>query len=559
MAKSRAEKSERKLVSRREFLVGGGAVIAAIALTACGTKTTTSSPSTSVSSATTATTPTSVTSTSTQQTSTTPSTSTVTPKYGGTIRYISPTMTLNSGWPSEPTINQQVTQNMCDTLLRGDYKGNIIPWLAESYKVADDQKSITFSLRKGVKFHDQSDFNASVAKWNLDNFIDAKMQDHWASVDVIDDSTIRVNFIEWQNTLLSTFVEPTFPAFMISKAAFDKNGIDWMRQHPVGTGPFIFDSFVQDVSYKVKKNPDYWVKGKPYLDGIDYTIIGDASTRKMAMKAGDGDVMMGIVAMDMADLAAAGFPVIPTRIGLVNGLVPDTADADSPWANQKVREAVEYAIDKEGIDKAFGYGYGVAPYQIVPPVCSLAYNPDFTLGRKFDLDQAKQLLADAGYSNGFDTTITVLPTANRNIVSALQGNLAKVGIKVNLDFPDQGKWAANYMSPKGTWPKAALYYGIPSVSGADFSLGLQFLFNMLGTSWQRPPELAQAYQAFLSSPTVEIDKVRGVTDLITKEALIIPTDAIATGSVVKDNNVFISVDQRSSQLLYSTEDWWLNT
>ena len=168
-----------------------------------------------------------------------------------------------------------MAQLSCDTLLRGDKKGNIIPWLAESYKIADDQKSITFSLRKGVKFHDQSDFNALVAKWNLDNFIDAKMQENWASVDVVDDYTIRVNFTKWQNTLLSTFVEPTFPAFIVSKTAFEKNGKDWMRTHPVGTGPFIFDSSVLDVNYKVKRNPDWWVKGKPYLDGINYIIVGD--------------------------------------------------------------------------------------------------------------------------------------------------------------------------------------------------------------------------------------------------------------------------------------------
>ena len=90
--------------------------------------------------------------------------------------------------------------------------------------------SVTFNLRKGVKFHDHSDFNAMVAKWNLDNFINAKMQTNWASVDVIDDYTIRVNFTEWQNTLLSTLVEPTVPAFMVSKTAFDKNGKDWVRR-----------------------------------------------------------------------------------------------------------------------------------------------------------------------------------------------------------------------------------------------------------------------------------------------------------------------------------------
>jgi ABC-type transport system substrate-binding protein len=221
-----------------------------------------------------------------------------------------------------------------------------------------------------------------------------------------------------------------------------------------------------------------------------------------------------------------------------------------------VREAVEYAIDKEGITKAFSYGYGMVPYQIVPPVCTLAYNPDFTLGRKFDLDKAKQLLAEAGYSNGFETTFILLPTANKNMIIALQDNLAKIGIKVNLDFPEMGKWA-NYMNPRATWHNAALYYAIPAISGVDFAVGLQFLFNMLGTSWLRPPELNEAYQAFLSSPTIEIENVRAVTDMITKEALIIPTDSAATGSVMR-NNVFITTDERSNQLLSSVEDWWLN-
>ena len=225
---------------------------------------------------------------------------------------------MNSGWPADSNINQTVTQVCCDTLLRGDSKGNVIPWLAESYKLAEDRNSVTFNLRKGVKFHDGSDFNAEVAKWNLDNFINAKMQPNWASVDVLDDNTIRLNFTQWQNTLLTSFVEPTYPAFMVSKAAFDKHGEAWMREHPVGTGPFIYDSFVFDASYKVVKNPDYWVKGKPYLDGINYILIADPTTQRMAMKAGEGDLVTNVTAMDMADLAAAGLTVKPIRVSNVN-------------------------------------------------------------------------------------------------------------------------------------------------------------------------------------------------------------------------------------------------
>ena len=123
----------------------------------------------------------------------------------------------------------QNAQYSLESLLRQDNKGNIIPWLAESYKIADDLKSITFNLRKGVKFHDGSDFNAEAAKWNLDNFIQAKMESSWASVDILDDYTIRVNITQWTNTVLTSFADAMTPVFMVSKAAFDKNGKDWMK------------------------------------------------------------------------------------------------------------------------------------------------------------------------------------------------------------------------------------------------------------------------------------------------------------------------------------------
>ena len=144
---------------------------------------------------------------------------------------------------------------------------------------------------------------------------------------------------------------------MVSKAAFDKNGKDWMRRHPVGTGPFIFDSFIQDVSYKVKKNPDWWVKAKPYLDGINYVLVSDEATRNLAMKSGEGDVIRFASISYIDDFSEPDYIVKIPPATTINSLIPDTANADSPWANQKVREAVEYAIDKEGIAKAFGHGF----------------------------------------------------------------------------------------------------------------------------------------------------------------------------------------------------------
>ena len=116
-------------------------------------------------------------------------------------------------------------------------------------------------------------------------------------------------------------------------------------------------------------------------------------------------------------------------------LVPDTGNPNSPFAKKEVREAVEYAIDREAIATAFSYKLWPAPYQIPGPACA-AYSPSFNLGRKYDPAKAKQLLAGAGYSNGFKVSIPVMPVAlDKNIFVAIQGNLGDVGIQAELSFP----------------------------------------------------------------------------------------------------------------------------
>jgi peptide/nickel transport system substrate-binding protein len=415
--------------------------------------------------------------------------------------------------------------------------------------------SITFTLRKGVRFHDGSDFNAEVAKWNLDNMINARMQPDWASVDIIDDYTVRVNFSKWTNTLPSSFSDASVVmAFMVSKAAFDKNGLDWMRRNPVGTGPFKFDSYKQDVSFKAVKNPDYWVKGKPYLDGITYIFIADPTTRKIAMETGEADMVVGVMAKDAADYAALGFTA-DFVVSATAALIPDSANADSPWANKKVREAVEYAINREGIAEAFGYGFWQAPYQI-PPRYTLIYDPDFTLGRKYEPDKAKQLLAEAGYPDGFETTIIANPLVDRDVAVSVQADLAQIGIQVDLDFPESGKWIT-YMNPAGTWRNAALYMELPA--GDVYNLGgLQFTITIAGKSWLRTPELMEAYHAAIVSPTPDIELVCAVTDMMTKDALMIPVYEGLTGMALRPDVMDTDIFLRCHPRLWNTEDAWLN-
>jgi ABC-type transport system substrate-binding protein len=450
-----------------------------------------------------------------------------------------------------------VTQCCLEALLRGDNKGNIVPWLAESYQVADDLKSITFTLRKGVKFHDGSDFNAEVAKWNLDNYINARLEPYWASVDIIDDYTVRVNFTEWMNTLPVSFGDAgVMEAYMISKAAYDANGKKWVRANPVGTGPFKFESFTLDVNIKFVRNPDYWVEGKPYLDGMEYIFIADPTTQKMTMQTGDADMVFLVNAgKPAADFAAMGLTVQVDMYD-ANGLVPDTANADSPWANKKVREAAEHAIDREAIAKAFGYGYWQAPYQI-PTRASLAYDPDFTLARKYDPEKAKQLLAEAGYPDGFKTSIIPMPLGlNQDLLVAIQAYLAEVGIQAELDIPEIGRWGT-YMGAHTSWPKGAALFQSAGI-GLNAVGEFQFFFNMFGQNWLRTPELTQAYEAALSSPAPDVKLIRAVTDIISRDALLIPICENGVGSASQPYVMDTGFLERGSTVQWNTEDAWLN-
>ena len=211
-------------------------------------------------------------------------------KYGGILK-----ISMNTGlvgtlgyMPELGNAAGVQMQAVFERLMLLKMDGSLDPELATSWKVADDRKSITMNLRKGVKFHDGSDFNADVCKWNLDLQMAAKKPDvkDWTSIDVIDPYTIRINLSTYANTLFSALSKLTITG-MMSKDAFDKKGIDWVKANPVGTGPFMFVEYVRDGKLTLKKNPNYWDPGKPYLDGIEMSVIPDDTVRNLAFQRGD--------------------------------------------------------------------------------------------------------------------------------------------------------------------------------------------------------------------------------------------------------------------------------
>jgi len=347
----------------------------------------------------------------------------------------------------------------------------------------------------------------------------------WTSVEVLDDYTVRVGGIsKWDTTIPFSFADANPALYMVSKAAYDKNGQEWMITHPVGTGAFSVVSYATDATAKLVKNPNYWATDAqgnklPYLDGLDFTFTADPTTTLMMAKAGEVDMVMAASpGKQLAEYKDIGW-LTRDRYDANEIWVPDSAHADSPWSKLEVREAAEYAVDRATIAEKFGYGYLQAPNQI-PPRGTTAYDADFALARNYDPAKAKELLAQAGYPDGFKTTLIVWPGGNRDIALAEQQYLAQVGIQAEVEFPDFGKFNS-YTGPQGTFHNALLEG--PDPAQGPTGLGcLTFALFLFGDNWQKPPEFMQALAAATSSPAPDVNLIRAATDVLTKNALLIP-------------------------------------
>ena len=172
--------------------------------------------------------------------------------------------------------------------------GTMQPELAESWEVTSTGAQLPMSsctCRKGVKFHDGTDWNAAALAWNLDMFKKGGMfgstTNYWKSWDIIDDYTLRLNYTIYLNT--------SHPAwenyFMVSPTAYTKNGIDWVRTHMVGTAAFSQTEFIRDVSTTLVKNPNYWQQGRPFVDKVQLLYVADQLTREALMKSNGGEIL----------------------------------------------------------------------------------------------------------------------------------------------------------------------------------------------------------------------------------------------------------------------------
>lgn len=333
---------------------------------------------------------------------------------------------------------------------RNTGKFEIKPELAESWEVVNPT-TITLKFRNGIKFHDGSEFTAEVAKWNLDRArTDPKSlaKTYVApikSIDVVDAWTIRLNLNAPSATLLLNMTKApggtgSTGTFMISKEAFEKQGAEAIGRKPYGTGPFYMDQWLKDDRAIYKRWDQYWRKGEdgqalPYLDGVVIRVVRDQSVAMIELRSGNAHVMASIPAKDASSVKSASDMVLEEWPWAGSPAHYGFNPADSLWGNNlKLRQAAQYAIDKDAIAKTVGLGLAVPDnhYHWMPGWPgwdeSLPYY-------NFDLNKAQQLLKDAGYANGvsggmFDFVTT--SGSGKQTAEIVQQMWAKAGIKVEL-------------------------------------------------------------------------------------------------------------------------------
>ncbi len=482
-----------------------------------------------------------------------------TPQRGGILREITANgPRVLSYLPEMGPGDEQAIMPAAERLMEYNQDKELVPYLAESVTVAKDLKSITFKLKKGIKFHDGSDLDAHVVAWNYQSAKDAKRlqyHDKLSRIEVVDDYTMRLHITRYTNQLIYSY--GWLPIF--SKQAWDKAGAgnmekskEWARANVVGTGPFKLAEYKRDNYLKWVRNENYWQAGKPYLDGIYVRYIPDPVTASAVMQAKEADMWAGAPVRDLSDLEKKGFLTI--NFGLPRILYFNTKDAASPFQNRKLREAVEYALDRPAIAKALGFGHYVALTSVAPPG-EWGFDPSYK-GRPYNPTKARQLLAEAGYPNGLKIRLMVqTPPPWPDEAQAIKRYLDEVGIYVDLDMADPGRFFQNLWLQG--WQDAALFLCGRSANGlANFhrQFGPEPMANY--ASFKRPPELiALAERSLtLTSESDQKEITRQLVRMMSDEALVVPL-YLAPVSIVHQPWAHINWLRIQMVTRYAGDEW----
>jgi ABC-type transport system substrate-binding protein len=487
---------------------------------------------------TTTTTTSSTTSTATSSTSSpTSSPTTSGPVYGGTVRVINASGVNVMGYSLEQSpFDLFVLLCGVEKLVEYDENQELVPHLAESYTFDESAKTISIKMREGIRFHDGSDCDAESIAWNYEQQVMNQRigyLNQWDSLEVIDKYNFVIHYTgDYNNQLAVAWLwsPPMYSmqAFLDAGDGDIEKSKDWARLNVSGTGPFKQGEFVRDVSLTMVRNDDYW-GGKPYLDAIEYMFIPDPVTANLKMQAGEADLWFAPSIKDQLELEQAGLTRLEGQPSVIN-ILPNINDPDSIWQNKDLREAIEYALDKEGMADALGFGYYKAAKMVVPAGKD-GYDASWP-GRSYDEDKAKELLAKSGYE-GETIELMVLTGPNVDLATAVKRYLDDIGLNCEINIADPGLF---YGSLYGTGWKDLIIssFGVMGSSLDSFhnNLGDQPLTKM--GSWILPPDLLEMSieSRTYADPADQLTAISDIFMAISEGAYITPIYEVRSANMI---------------------------
>lgn len=323
---------------------------------------------------------------------------------------------------------------------------SIEPAVADSWKISEDFLTYTFHLRDGVKFSTGEEVTSEDCVYSINRSKNMEGSPWSGMLSVIEDihaegeDTVIVQVSQPTPSLLSLLA--MFPCSIMPEEYCEKAGDEGIANAPVGTGPFLLESWEKNSGMVFKKNEYYWQEGLPKIDEFDMMVVSDDNTRMMQLKSGQ---------IDMADAPMSQLDELKKTDGIVVDEFASTSVdyiilncQNEKLSDARVRQALELATDKEAIIKAVSYGYGTIADSFISPSAP-HYNTELPEIKR-DIEKAKELLKEAGYENGMDLTVQIGSGSTGSLQQAtlLKQQWAEIGVTLNIEQIDGATASANW-------------------------------------------------------------------------------------------------------------------
>jgi peptide/nickel transport system substrate-binding protein len=376
---------------------------------------------------------------------------------GGTLTVGLGADILNFDPSTKAFVTYPIIRQVYNKLLDFDVNYSPVPDLATSWQIHEDKKTATFKLRQGVRFHNGrlctakdvvATFERAMDPRTGQNLVTLTSGQGMKSVRAVDDFTVVFEY-EWQTPNILDSIQEVD---IIAPEAFGQ-----LARTTIGTGPFRVVEWIPNDRVVLEKHDAYFKTGLPLVDRVVFRPYNNPDAMVTALQTGTIDAAIGIPYPQAARLRAIRELTLDSdRTGALMNLFYVNPQRE-PFTNKTLRQALQYALDRETIVRTVYAGFGevrVAPY----PRNSLAYNPELNTRYRFDLAKAKELMARAGFAGGFKFTaiITTAFPDFAQVAQIIKADLAKIGVEMTIELVDNPRW-------------------VPRLFGGDFQATVTFV------------------------------------------------------------------------------------